>query len=769
PNDQWVVDSGASHTFSPHLSDFAGKLQEPLSKSVRVGDGTILPIKGMGTVRVRTKGGQVLTFSKVHYVPDMHSRLLSVPHLLKRGARVVFDEATCRVYRGKSPLFTACQSAEGGSQLFRAHLPTVLRPSSTATAFEAEVPMQLAHQRLAHAAPSTIAKLHKLGSVSGFKLQQGANKDKVQCEPCLLGKAQRLPFPKTSRTKAQHKLELVHVDLWGPARVPTFGKQSVYVLSILDHYTSYHWFYLLKSKESTVVLEVLKRWLALAERQSERKLKVIRTDNGTEFKGAVEDWLRDLGIQRQLTVPYSPQQNGRVERWHRTMGEGVRTMLLASGLPASTWGETLRHLTWVKNRVVHSALNPGKTPYEMWFGRKPDLSMLKTFGCMCSSLIPEPAQDGKLSPRGKMLVHLGVDEEAKGWRVLDPDTMQVTIARNLHFQEDQLWHQWRVENPHARLGKGVPEEILNVLPGPAGQDWLQFVSSSGQTQGSPIEDQEEEDHPPLHSILRGSAGSGGASTQTKTVRFVGVPEGNPGVPTTSPDTQQTSNIPAQPQEDEDDDLNTLARTNHRTRSIEELYSLAAEAVTDRPLTQAVAEALVITWCLEACYPDGIKTPATVREALEGPQKHHWKPSMEDEMKSLQDLGVWKSELVDLPAGKKAVDGKWVYRIKRGQDGQITRYKSRYVCRGFTQEKGTDYTETFSSVVKWPTIRLVMAMAATKGWEAHVVDIKTAFLRASLDEEVYLKQPEGMDDGTGRVYRLIKAMYGLKQAPRCWEQ
>lgn len=430
PSNQWVVDSGASYTFTPYLSDFSGPLKKPLSKTVRVGDGTVLPIQGMGEVRVRAQGGQLLTFTRVHYVPGMHSRLLSVPHLLKRGARVVFDDATCKVYRGKRLLIKGEQPPEEGSGLFRVTLPTAKPKAPAASALAAELSMQLAHQRLTHAAPSTIAKLAKQGSAAGFKLQQGAEKEEVQCEPCLLGKAQRLPFPKVSRTRTQHALELVHVDLWGPARVPTLGKHSTYVLSILDHHTSYQWAYLLRSKESAGVQEALSRWLAMAERQSERKLKVMRTDNGTEFKGAVDDWLRGLGVQRQFTVPYSPQQNGRIERWHRTMGEGIRTMLLDSGLPGNLWGESLSQLTLVKNRIVHSALNPGKTPYEMWFGRKPDLSMLKRFGCMCSSLIPEPGQDGKLSPRGKMLVHLGLDEEAKGWRVMDPETLQVTISRN---------------------------------------------------------------------------------------------------------------------------------------------------------------------------------------------------------------------------------------------------------------------------------------------------------------------------------------------------
>ena len=224
----------------------------------------------------------------------------------------------------------------------------------------------------------------------------------LTCEPCLLGKAHRLPFPQSSRTVASAPLELVHLDLWGPASTPTLGQQSIYVLSLLDHYSSYVWVYFLRTKESQSVQEALEQWLAMVERQSGALVKCLRSDNGTEFKGVTKEWLKDLGVVRQLTAPYTPQQNGKVERWHRTMGEGIMTLLLHASLPTNLWGEALRHLVWVKNRIVHSALAAGKSPHEVWTGFKPDLAMLRTWGCMVCSLLPKPQQEGKLYTRGTM-------------------------------------------------------------------------------------------------------------------------------------------------------------------------------------------------------------------------------------------------------------------------------------------------------------------------------------------------------------------------------
>lgn len=132
------------------------------------------------------------------------------------------------------------------------------------------------------------------------------------------------------------------------------------------------------------------------------------------------------------------------------------------------------------------------------------------------------------------------------------------------------------------------------------------------------------------------------------------------------------------------------------------------------------------------------------------------------------FGVF-GEKVQLPPGKRAVDSKLVFRIKRGHDGKVERFKSRLVARGFTQTKGEDYDETFRSVALWPTIRLLLALLVVFEWEVEVCDVDNAFLDSDLHEEAYLKQPAGMNDGSGRVIHLKKALYGLKQAPRTWEQ
>ena len=159
-------------------------------------------------------------------------------------------------------------------------------------------------------------------------------------------------------------------------------------------------------------------------------------------------------------------------------------------------------------------------------------------------------------------------------------------------------------------------------------------------------------------------------------------------------------------------------------------------------------------------------PANYRSALADP---NWRAAMEDEYKALIDNGTWR--LVPRPPGANVVSGKWIFKHKYNSDGSLARHKARWVVRGFSQQYGIDYDETFSPVVKPATIRVVLSIAASRAWPIHQLDVKNAFLHGHLDETVYCQQPPGFVDPTApdHVCFLQKSLYGLKQAPRAWYQ
>ncbi|KAM1143556.1 hypothetical protein ACFX15_031820 [Malus domestica] len=147
----------------------------------------------------------------------------------------------------------------------------------------------------------------------------------------------------------------------------------------------------------------------------------------------------------------------------------------------------------------------------------------------------------------------------------------------------------------------------------------------------------------------------------------------------------------------------------------------------------------------------------------------WQVAMKEEMQALVQQQTWK--LVPLPPNKNLVGCKWIYKIKKNVDGSVARYKTRLVAKGFSQEAGLDYYETFSPVVKPITVRLVLSLATTNGWKLKQLDVKNAFLHGFLDEEVYMAQPQSFLDPVHPEYvcKLERSLYGLKQAPRAWNE
>ena len=158
----------------------------------------------------------------------------------------------------------------------------------------------------------------------------------------------------------------------------------------------------------------------------------------------------------------------------------------------------------------------------------------------------------------------------------------------------------------------------------------------------------------------------------------------------------------------------------------------------------------------------IKEPETYEQAI---LDSKWITAMNTEIQALKDNQTW--EEVPLPTGKKAIRCKWVYKIKLRSNGEIERYKARLVAKGYTQKPGIDYDETFSPVIKMPTLRCILALATHNNWIVSQLDINNAFLHGDLIEEVYMHMPKGIANTDNKVCKLKKSLYGLKQASRQW--
>jgi hypothetical protein len=208
--------------------------------------------------------------------------------------------------------------------------------------------------------------------------------------------------------------------------------------------------------------------------------------------------------------------------------------------------------------------------------------------------------------------------------------------------------------------------------------------------------------------------------------------------------------------------NVDPRSNRRTRGVRVDYRFLNDPFPDEEETGKASTAGEEA---SSAIPDD--ECHSLREAKQSPEWPEWEEAIHAELDQLKRMGTWK--LVKRPEDVVPISNKFVFTKKRDKDGRLLKYKARLVAKGYAQRPGFDYVETHSPVVRMETIRAILAIAPTKKLYIQQLDIKGAYLNGILKERVYMKQPEGYDDGTGRVCELIKTLYGLKQAGREWNR
>jgi transposase InsO family protein len=243
----------------------------------------------------------------------------------------------------------------------------------------------------------------------------------------------RKPFPAQAKRRADGPLDLVHGDLCGPITSATPGGKALFLLLVDDH-SRFMWLSLLANKSEA--LAAVQQFQARAEVESGRRLRVLRTDNGGEFTSIsfVEHCVKH-GIKRQHSAPYTPQQNGVVERRNQSVVNMARSLLKTRGLPVAFWGEAVTTAVYLLNRAPTKSV-AGKTPFEAWHGHKPAVEHLRVFGCVAYVKATRPHLK-KLDDRSTAMVFVGYEPGAKAWRFYDPVARRVHVSRDAVFKEQE--------------------------------------------------------------------------------------------------------------------------------------------------------------------------------------------------------------------------------------------------------------------------------------------------------------------------------------------
>ena len=392
---EWFIDSGAAKHMICNRSLLFDFKQYDNPLKIYLGDSSVVLAEGEGKVRFPTYDGLDDNFLALHnvlFLSKLTKNLFSVPAMAQMGAEICFDKEKCTVIKNAKKI-TIGHVLNG--KLFRVNTPEFVHLSTMSSTLS----LDIWHQRLGHLNHDYINQLKKKDLVDGLEIDENTPYEK-NCESCALGKMHRQPFPKRGLYRATQPLEIIHTDVCGPIQVESMGG-SRYILMFTNDYSRYTVVYFLKSKDQT--LSKFKEYVSLVEKQTslgERHVKVVRSDNGGEYTSSgFASYCAEKGIVHQLTNPYCPEQNGIAERLNRTIMELARSMIHHAKLPIQFWAEAVNTAVYLHNRSPTTALKD-KTPFECYFNKKPDISNLRVFGCVCYMLVPHGERQ-KLDPKSR--------------------------------------------------------------------------------------------------------------------------------------------------------------------------------------------------------------------------------------------------------------------------------------------------------------------------------------------------------------------------------
>lgn len=723
--DEWILDSGASAHMTNNRQ-FIKTIIETSSDDITVANDSKLKVVSVGSGQLNLKCNNsscVAEVSNVLYAPALCTNLLSVSAIVKKGYSVKFDSNGGQIFDCSNNLLAEAKLKDGMFKMTQDDRKVMLASNVTGKC-------ELWHRRLGHIGHENLKKL-KNNFVEGLLFDDEMAK---LCEVCLKGKQTRKSFP-ASKSSTSEILELVHSDVCGPMEVKSIG-ESRYFVTFLDDFSRKICVYMLKRKSET--LTKFKQFKTMAETQTGQKLKMLRTDNGKEyFNDAFSSYLKSEGVIHQSSAPYTPEQNGKAERMNRTLVEKARCMLIDAKLDKNFWAEAINTAAYIVNRSPCRVLD--KTPEEVWSGKCPDLSHLRVFGCKAMMHIPKQKRR-KFDPKSCQCIMLGYSEQSKAYRLFDVANKKTIISRDVEFFENQQCTKKAILSSDFDDGN-----FYSLLENTENRNQVEDIRTS---------------NPNLNIRISDPALNVNADFDVSLTTDANVPVNVNGSPITTPNDDTIASESSYVSDDSYHEVLT-----HDDDVYEPPVSLNMENIDFRRSSRIADRENRNNFTSYVSTANQEYDPDTVEEALRSKNALSWKAAMDKEFDSLIDNKTWI--LVDLPSGRKPINCKWVFKTKCDANGDINQHKARLVVKGCAQRKGIDYEETFSPVVRYASIRYLVAMAAKFNLTIDQMDAVTAFLQGDLSDEIYMVQPNSFEDGSEKVCLLKKSLYGLKQASRIW--
>ncbi|GJZ80893.1 putative ribonuclease H-like domain-containing protein [Tanacetum coccineum] len=783
--DHAVVDSGCSSHMTgnkAYLSDY-----EDLNGGFVAFGSDPKGGKITGKGKIKTAN---LDFDDVYFVDELKFNLFSVSQMCDKKNSVLFTESECLILSPSFKLLDESQvvlRAPRKDGVYSLDLKNIV-PSGGITCLYANATAdesKLWHRRLGHVNFKNINKLVKGHLVRGLPSKVFVNDH--TCVACKKGKQHKASCKAKLDRIIRKPLELLHMDLFGPVSIESINKKR-YCLVVTDDFSRFSWVFFLATKDETS--EILCNLIIGLEKQLNHNVKIIRCDNGTEFKNYVmNEFCAKKGIKREFSVARTPQQNGVAERKNRTLIEAARTMLADSLLPIPFWAEAVNTACYVLNRVLVTKPQ-NKTPYELLIGKSPSISFMRPFGCpltILNTLDSLGKFDGK-SDEGYLL---GYSTSSKAFRVYNKRTKRVEENLHINFLEDQpnvagTGPNWMFDLDFLTTSMNyIPVSVENQVI----VDTVKEVVQDAQEQPSENASPDKGANESSFVYLRGKI-----PIDASTLVNADLPI-DPNMPNLEDASHTLPNNGIFNGAYDDEDVGAVADFSNMDNTIAispiptlkihkdhpkgQILGDPTSAVQTRGTIQKASSAqqALVSYihkqnrtnhkdhqnCLLACFFSQ-EEPKAISQAL---KDEIWVEAMQEELLHFKLQQVWI--LVDLPVRKKAIGIKWVFRNKKEKRIIVVKNKARLVAQGHRQEEGIDYDEVLAPVARIEAIRLFLAFESYKGFLIYQMDVKSAFLYGKIEEEVYVHQPPGFVNPAhpNKVYKVVKALYGLHQAPRSW--
>lgn len=733
---------------------------DPTKRLTLAGGDLTLEVHSVGITAFQDSEGGRVEFRNSLYIPSLNKTLIAGGALVKAGVHSVVNPSNPVIFAmmcNRRQLFDGFFS--GNLMVMRLNplkVNTSILPFPQLQKSQADAnnSLLLAHKRLGHVNKQYLCRMIVKESVKG--LENVSRHGDINCFPCIKAKSQSLPFSGT-RPRSTYFLENVHVDLGGIIRNESLDHTSYFILFTND-YSSMRFIYPLKSKNKECVFPIIKNFIVYAERQTNCHLESFTLDCGSFFNSPFFPFCDEVGITLHSNEPYTPSQNGVSEAANQTINAKARAMLLTANLSQRFWYHASETAVFIHNRTICKVSGDLEiTPFEIWNKRKPDINHIRVFGCAAQILIRKSQRGGKFEEVTEDGVLVGFVDDNFNYKVFNFDLNQGVVSHNVYFDEERFPFKSHPPSP-------IIEEDLSPPSPPTIAEPPKDTSPTNQHDNDPIT----------------------LPTLDSDELSVPTPDNDehplsPPISTLNPETVRHHPTIRQPPPLE-------PRRSERIRNKASCSTPSANinSLADEPsprVTASLSQAQVLHntfWHNPNAFinnphsPDAyafavsetprlIDEPRKFSEAMKSPKSASWKVACDKEIASIAEKGVW--HLVPRPANRNVIKGRWVFKIKLNVDGSISKFKARYVAKGYSQVEGVDFFETLSPTGKPASFRVFVAMAASQGWDIEEMDAVSAFLNCKCEEELYLELPEGYRGNKGMVARLEKTLYGLKQSAR----